>query len=646
MIGRLCNFAVHMRRYRAVADGVVFGLLALSATPLTAQVDEGRFERGGRLASSGAWQSALDVWASLPDSLLGTGRSDPRVGPAFMATVVKQDDPDRFEEATQLYLWGFSGTDLEPMREHVESETRRILPLLSPQDSVRWMPLFEGPVERLALRIGRFWLEHDPTPETAVNERLIEHWKRIVTAREDYTYNRSSVYDTDDRGVVYVKYGPPDTRARGSLGASEMELKIRIPSAEARMRMRQFDPNPQYELWKYGGLHPEEFTYYLFGNVRGTGPFEWVDGPMDLISDAARSLSSASFTPGGVRAQHYLELFYYRDLAILGGHFGRRFDELSSTWDGFTMRRNVFGGGGRSPSAAALESFSYRFSEEDKYAPIGVPTVSVRSDFEGAARSVEMVVQAVRILDPSNQPMVVVQALSAPRLRLAGQDRRAGLAATLRDTEHTLIVRDRQLDEAGRIVQMAPAALGGISVFNLRNPPQPLHFTVFGTVSGERTTEGDTLSLPGQGHAYVEEPLRSDPSVFEVSDLAVGTPWNAPTGATNPLPFPLLPGNVIWTLDALRVYLELYHLQLDAAGLSHYALDFRLLPMDEAGNRRTNTEPITLGFQQETDSRTVRRHFDIGLAGLDTGFYRLEVDATDRMSGATVTRVTEIEIIG
>jgi len=646
MIGRLRDLPVPVPRYGATACLLVLGLLLSTATTLTAQVDEGLFERGERLAKSGDWQAALNVWASVPDALIGTDRSDPRVGPAFMAMVVTHDVPDRFEEATQLYLWGLSGTGLESSREDVELEARRILPLLSPRDSVQWMPLFDGPVETLALRIGRFWLEHDPTPETAENERLVEHWKRIVSAREDYQYNRSSVYQTDDRGVIYVKYGPPDTRSRGSLGASEMELKIRIPQdGEARARMRQFDPNPQFELWKYAGLHPEEFTYYLFGNVRGTGPFQWVEGPLDLISDAARSLSSASFTPGGVRAQHYLELFYYRDLAILGGHFGRRFDELSNTWDEFTMRRNVFGGGGRSPSSAALESFSYRFSEEDKYAPIGVPTISIRSEFEGAARSVEMVVQAVRVLDPSDQPMVIIQALSAPRLRLAGRERRAGLQAALRDTEHTLIVRDRQLVEAGRVAQMAPASLGGISVFHLRHPPQPMHFTVFGTVAGERTTEGDTLSLPGQGHAYVEEPLRSDPDVFEVSDLAVGTPWNIATGATNPLPFPLLPGQVIWTGDALRVYLELYHLQMGAEGLSRYSLDFRLVPLDAAGDVRTRTQPITLGFQQETDSRSAKRHFDIGLAGLETGFYRLEVDATDRLSGVTVTRVTEIEII-
>ena len=136
-----------------------------------------------------------------------------------------------------------------------------------------------------------------------------------------------------------------------------------------------------------------------------------MEGPLDLISHTARSLSSASKSPGGVRVQYYLELFYYRDLAVLGGRFGRRFDELATLWDSYTMRRNAFGNGARpSPSAPTLETFSYRFEEEDRYAPEGVPSIELRSDYEGVARALEMVVQPVRVLDRSNQPMLVEMA--------------------------------------------------------------------------------------------------------------------------------------------------------------------------------------------------------------------------------------------
>lgn len=627
--------------------GVLAIASLLCAPPARAQDDANDlFERAESFERRGDWRDALALWATAPDSSIGTGRSDPRIGPAFIATALENDDRDRLEEASRLYLWGFSGLDVEAHREEVMLEARRIMPLLTQRDSARWQPLLEGDTRTLSVRIARYWLEHDPTPETVLNERLVEHWERIVEARDRYQYNRSSVYRTDDRGVIFVKYGPPDTRSRGHLGANEMELKIRVEDSRAREEMRRLDPNPQFELWKYGGLNPEEYTFYLFGNVWGTGPFELVEGPLDLISHTARSLSSASKTPGGVRAQHYLELFYYRDLALLGGRFGRRFDELAQLWDSYTLRRNVYGAGGRpSPTAPTLETFSYRFEEEDRYAPEGVPTIEVRSEYEGAARGVEMVIQPVRVLDPSNQPMLVIQALSAPRIRLDAQSRHSGYVSPLRDTDHTLILRNSELEEAGRVTQRAPASVGGVSVFRLRHPPQPMHVTVFGRAVGSPTIEADTLTLAGQAHAYIDGPLIADPSIFEVSDLAVGTPVKV-AALEQALPFPLLPSARIWTGDALRVYLELYHLTPDAGGTTRYDLRFRLLPLDEVGEVKSSPQPVTLGIHFESGNERAQRHFDIGLAGLEIGFYRLEVDATDLVSGATRARATEIEIIG
>ncbi len=626
--------------------GVLLLALGAAAVPASAQDDEtDLFWSGQNLERQGDWQGALALWATAPDSSIGTGRSDPRIGPAFIATALAHDAQDRLEEASRLYLWGFSGREVEAHREEVLLEARRIVPLLTQRDSARWQPLLDGETGPLARRIARFWLEHDPTPESVLNERLVEHWKRIVEARDRYRYNLSSAYETDDRGIVFVKYGPPDTRSRGHLGASEMELKIRVEDSRARMIMRRYDPNPQYDLWKYGGLNPEEFTFYLFGNVGGMGPFELVEGPLDLISPTARSLSSANKSPGGVRIQYYLELFYYRDLSILGGRYGRRFDELAQLWDSYTLRRNAFGAGMRpSPTAPTLQTFSYRFEEEDRYAPEGVPTIEVRSDFEGAARGVEMVVQVVRVLDPSNQPMLVIQALSAPRLRLH-DGRRWEYVSPLRDTDHTLILRNQEMEEAGRITQRAPARVGGISVFRLRHPPQPMQVTVFGRVVGAPTNDADTLTLAGQGHAYVERPLTTDPAVFEISDLAVGTPVDV-DALEQALPFPLLPGARIWTGDALRIYLELYHLTPDEQRTAHYNLRFRLVPLDEVGKVKSSPQPVSLGIQLESSSQRAQRHFDIGLAGLEIGYYRLEVDATDLVSGATRSRVTEIEIIG
>ncbi len=55
-----------------------------------------------------------------------------------------------------------------------------------------------------------FWRREDLTGATEVNERLIEHYNRLIYAREAFSALWPRGYD--DRGVIYVKYGQPDER--------------------------------------------------------------------------------------------------------------------------------------------------------------------------------------------------------------------------------------------------------------------------------------------------------------------------------------------------------------------------------------------------------------------------------------------------
>ena len=55
----------------------------------------------------------------------------------------------------------------------------------------------------------RFWAERDPDPSTEVNERLIEHSRRVMYARVHFSRGQ---YPWDRRGEVYIRYGEPDNR--------------------------------------------------------------------------------------------------------------------------------------------------------------------------------------------------------------------------------------------------------------------------------------------------------------------------------------------------------------------------------------------------------------------------------------------------
>jgi GWxTD domain-containing protein len=64
--------------------------------------------------------------------------------------------------------------------------------------------------------IEQFWLRRDPTPDTPENEYEEEHYRRIAYANE--TFASGIPGWKTDRGMIYIKFGPPDERDEHSSG--------------------------------------------------------------------------------------------------------------------------------------------------------------------------------------------------------------------------------------------------------------------------------------------------------------------------------------------------------------------------------------------------------------------------------------------
>jgi GWxTD domain-containing protein len=56
--------------------------------------------------------------------------------------------------------------------------------------------------------VEQFWMRRDPTPDTEENEYKEEHYRRIAYANDHYASGIPG-WKTD-RGMIYIKYGPPD----------------------------------------------------------------------------------------------------------------------------------------------------------------------------------------------------------------------------------------------------------------------------------------------------------------------------------------------------------------------------------------------------------------------------------------------------
>ena len=58
--------------------------------------------------------------------------------------------------------------------------------------------------------LQQFWKRRDPTPITDVNERRVEHFRRVAYAREHFG---TAVFPWDRRGEIYVRYGTPSHKS-------------------------------------------------------------------------------------------------------------------------------------------------------------------------------------------------------------------------------------------------------------------------------------------------------------------------------------------------------------------------------------------------------------------------------------------------
>jgi GWxTD domain-containing protein len=89
--------------------------------------------------------------------------------------------------------------------------------------------------------IEQFWLRRDPTPGTEENEMKDEHYRRIAFAN-DHLSATVPGWKTD-RGMIYIKYGPPD--AQDSYGVTPSTY----PYEKWRYRyIEGFGPNAEFEF--------------------------------------------------------------------------------------------------------------------------------------------------------------------------------------------------------------------------------------------------------------------------------------------------------------------------------------------------------------------------------------------------------------
>lgn len=127
-----------------------------------------------------------------------------------------------------------------------------------------------GDEEREAF-IEQFWLRRDPDLSTATNEFKEEHYRRLQYANENF-YSGKAGWMTD-RGRIYVRFGPPDSRQRFSSG----ETYVR-PFSQGGGITKTFP----FEIWRYRlieGIGPD--VEIEFVDPSNTGEFRISIDPVE-----------------------------------------------------------------------------------------------------------------------------------------------------------------------------------------------------------------------------------------------------------------------------------------------------------------------------------------------------------------------------
>ncbi len=101
-----------------------------------------------------------------------------------------------------------------PQLTEVQQEQLRHFQTIHHIASEKDLSLYESlPTQRAKMKfLQAFWKKLDPTPDTPLNERLIDHLQRMKYSDDTFTAQPGNRGSDTDKGRVYVKYGPPNER--------------------------------------------------------------------------------------------------------------------------------------------------------------------------------------------------------------------------------------------------------------------------------------------------------------------------------------------------------------------------------------------------------------------------------------------------
>jgi GWxTD domain-containing protein len=671
-------------------------MLSLFTGVLVAQPQRA-YERGLEELYRGNTTQALDVWYN---GYADVRYVDARIGLEFIRVVTEKRMREYYEQATEMYykaLLDGSGID---SRVAIRQEINRMRPIIGEGIYRQWVDWWDNRDDRLGADMRGFWVQHDPTPSGLSNERLLEHWERIATARERFRRNTRTVYGTDERALVYIRYGEPDRTRNGILTLQSFNMKqwLRnqlnpysgreegLPARDERGRdysaesdlidrlqeaIYEFHRYPEYEIWFYDDLAVEgrDTIPFIFGTDVRTEEFRFQTSIEDFIPERAyyperaRQQEGVEFTRAGITPALMLQLLYYEQLVQVDPFFNSRLNELQDKV--LEQGLQAFRGMDLAFKAESREILNQRAIR----APVE------RSTYTGLITQVPLEVYQYRFLNEDLEPYLLTYVESKAHEAFLidyyrnlsrsenGADPADGQNIAdlfpFYELKHTLLrydsdwnVTDRFEHQPELIFSRAAAdRTPSRSLFKSSHtgrPSQSVAVELNNYDPDSRMVHETPFSPALRGLGKVQyrlpPPLVSHTDSLEVADLVLGYESD---DVTEPFSFLVANNAVIPEAETLVLHFEVYNLKRrdDETRFTNFELTYRILPVDEDGNIREGQAEFVLTLNFTNEHRNVIEDLEIETADLGPGLYDLRVRIIDTETGQERERRVRFEVI-
>jgi len=282
------------------------------------------YNRAGRSAE------ARNAWWTATRAAVRDGRIDVQAADAYVQSVFRDDVHAAFGNAAEVYvlLIAISGASMnDPARAAMVRHLAQLAPVLPPDIRERAFRAESRHGPELADGGGRvlaaWWRKQDSRPATAVNDRVVEHLQRVAHAQETFPSDQTPT-GYDDRGEIYIRFGPPTKATSVDFYSREMMETIQAlrasPGNNLIVSPSDF-PDNHFWLYEQGGGTPFYFLFVDDGNLYRIG------GVMDLIPRRLQGNLDGRSGRGGAKTDILLEALRtcYRQLATYHRDFGTRY---------------------------------------------------------------------------------------------------------------------------------------------------------------------------------------------------------------------------------------------------------------------------------------------------------------------------------